>query len=308
MPSATLQAKANTGLGTDNIAGVSTAQGFVGAGMLTDATGADITAANPFPVNQAGVSATGTLGALNAAVALSLNGATGFAVDLRGTFTATVTFQGTIDGTNWINLPVIPVGSSVNVASVTTSTGAGAWLGNANGMQQVRAIATAYTSGTVTVVIRAMQAVGIVYNLPAGATSQTIAALVAGANAIGDVGVQYRGNATGAASASPVTSPLVPAGQSLKASAGRLAGYDLHNAAASRRYVKFFNATTVTMGTTAALFEVCLEPNQTKTISYTAGIGFSTGIQIAVTSGRGLTDNTTTGIALGDVTGHVDWA
>ncbi len=134
------------------------------------------------------------------------------------------------------------------------------------------------------------------------------ATLIASTILAGDVGVQYRGNATGAASASPVTSPLVPAGQSIKGAAGRLAGYDLHNAAASRRYVKFYNATTVTMGTTAALFEVCLEPNQTKTISFSAGVGFSTGIQIAVTSGRGLTDNTTTGLALGDVTGHVDWA
>jgi tRNA A37 threonylcarbamoyladenosine modification protein TsaB len=61
------------------------------------------------------------------------------------------------------------------------------------------------------------------------------------------------------------------------------------------------------MGTTAALFEVCLEPNQARAISYSAGVGFSTGIQIAVTSGRGLTDNSTA-VALGDVTGHVNWA
>lgn len=308
MPTNTLTARANTGFGTDTIAGVNTAQGFVGAGMMTDATGADITAANPFPVNQAGVSATGTLGALNANVALSLNGATGFAVDLRGTFTATVTFQGTIDGTNWFTLAVVPAGSSVNVASVTTATAAGAWVGNANGMQQVRAIATSYTSGTVTVVLRAMQAAGVVLNMPAGATTQTIGALPAGTNLAADVGIQYRGSATGAASVTAVTSPLVPAGQSIKGSAGRVVAYDLHNQATTRRFVKFFNATTVTMGTTSALFEVALDPGQTKTIDIPGGIGFATGIMIAVTSGRGLTDNTTTGVALGDVTGFVAFA
>ena len=50
MPTDTLLAKANTGAGTDGIAGKNTAQGFVGAGFLTDKNGADIDAANPFPV------------------------------------------------------------------------------------------------------------------------------------------------------------------------------------------------------------------------------------------------------------------
>lgn len=130
------------------------------------------------PVNQSGVSATGSLAALNATVALSLNGATGFAVDLRGTFSATVTFQASIDGTNWFNIPVLPAGSAANVATVTTATVAGAWMGNGNGCVQVRVIATAYTSGSVTVVIRAMQAAGMVYNLPSAQTTQVISGSV----------------------------------------------------------------------------------------------------------------------------------
>lgn len=132
--------------------------------------------------------------------------------------------------------------------------------------------------------------------------------LAAGTNAIGDFGVQYRGSATGAASVTPVTSPLIPAGQSVKGSAGRVVGYDLENQATTRRFVKFFNATSVTMGTTSALFEVALDPAQSKTVSIPGGVGFATGIMIAVTSGRGLTDNTTTGVALGDVTGFVAFA
>lgn len=50
MPADTLTAKANVGAGTDGLAGVSTAQGFAGAVMLVSATGADIDAANPVPV------------------------------------------------------------------------------------------------------------------------------------------------------------------------------------------------------------------------------------------------------------------
>ena len=149
--------------------GVTQPVSFAWAG-LTDAQ----LRATPVPVNQAGVSATGNITALNGNVALALNGATGFAIDLRGTFTATVTFQGTIDGTNWFTVAVIPAGSGVNIASVTTATAAGAWVGNGNGMVQVRAIATAFTSGTINVTLRAMQAAGVVTNVPAGATTQTV--------------------------------------------------------------------------------------------------------------------------------------
>jgi len=121
-----------------------------------------------------GLQATGSLGALNANVELLLGGAAGFVVDLRGTFTATVTFQGTIDGTNWFTIAVLPAGGSVNVASVTTATAAGAWAGSATGFLRVRAIATAYTSGPVTVVIRAVQNPSINLTMPSGATSQTV--------------------------------------------------------------------------------------------------------------------------------------
>jgi hypothetical protein len=66
MPTNSLQAKANTGVGTDNIAGITVPQGFVGASMMTDATGADITNRNHFPaaatqfIDQAGFSAVGS--------------------------------------------------------------------------------------------------------------------------------------------------------------------------------------------------------------------------------------------------------
>jgi hypothetical protein len=139
-----------------------------------------------------GLQATGSLGALNANVELVLGGAAGFVVDLRGTFSATVTFQGTINGIDWFTIAVLPAGGSVNVASVTTATAAGAWAGSATGFLRVRAIATAYTSGTANVVIRAVQNPSINLTMPSGATSQTVAvgsALPTGANTIGAVNI-----------------------------------------------------------------------------------------------------------------------
>lgn len=135
-------------------------------------------AGNAIPVNQAGVTATGSLGALNATQALSLTGASGWAIDVRGTFVGTITFQGTIDGTNWFSISVVPAGGGVNVAAVTTTTAVGAWVGSANGMQQVRANMTAYTSGSATIVLRAMQAVGVVQNYPTGQTTQPVSGTV----------------------------------------------------------------------------------------------------------------------------------
>ena len=136
-------------------------------------------------VNQAGVTATANITALNAsptsgagtagsAASLSLAGATGFAVDVRGTFVATLTFQATINGTDWITLNVLPAGSAVNTALVSTATAPGGWVGNGNGFQQVRVTATAFTSGTATVVLRAIQAAGVALNLPTGQATQPI--------------------------------------------------------------------------------------------------------------------------------------
>lgn len=281
------------------------------------------------PVNQAGVSATGSITVLNAsptsgagtagsAVALSLSGASGWACDLRGTFVATVTFQGTIDGTNWFTIAVLPAGGTVNVASVTTATAVGAWWGNATGLQQVRATATAFTSGSVTVVLRAMQAAGIVTALPSGATTVTVSGTVtsnigtgsiaAGTNAIGDVGTQYRASATGAASTVSVMSPATPASATIKASAGRLLGWYLQNSSAAIRSVKVFNATAPTLGTTSAAFEIDIPAGGTAQLHFEGGISFATAMTYSVTSAKGLTDNTATGLALNDVSGFFAFA
>jgi hypothetical protein len=115
--------------------------------------------------------------------------------------------------------------------------------------------------------------------------------------------VQYRANATGAATLTNVNCPATPVAQQIRSGAGRLVGMVLTNTAAVARSIKVFNAlsASVTPGTTAALTEFGIGPNMTLEWHIEGGAAFSTGITIMVTGGQGLTNNTA--VTAGDVTG-----
>lgn len=117
-------------------------------------------------------------------------------------------------------------------------------------------------------------------------------ALVAGANLIGDVGVQYRANATGAATPTIINSPATPAVQSIKGTAGRLIGFTLLNTNAATRFFKVFNVAAPTLGVTAAAMDVALPTNVPVSVTVEGGIAFGTAITCAVTGAKGATDNT----------------
>jgi len=128
----------------------------------------------------------------------------------------------------------------------------------------------------------------------------------AGTNAVGDVGVQYRANATGAASVANINSPATPAAQSVKASAGRLLQGVLVNHGTSTVFMKFFNTASPTLGTTNAVFEIALPVNIAVNINAEGGIAFSSAIVVAITGARGLADNTS--ITANTVTGFLAFA
>lgn len=265
------------------------------------------------PVNPQVQLTTGTLAALNASVSIVLNGANGAIIDLRGSFVASLSFQGTVDGATWFTLVAMPVASLTNSALVTTVTVQGAWHILTAGLQQIRVSATAFTSGSVAVTIRATQAQPFLYTAAAGTTnsvsiaSGTInsATLAASANLIGDVGVQYRASNVGAASIVSLMSTSAVSTQNIKATAGRLIGVIVQNSASTLRSLKFFNAATITLGTTAALFEIDIPAGSALTFNFEGGIGFSTAISCAVTAAKGLTDNTATGLAANDISGVI---
>ena len=104
--------------------------------------------------NQTG---TGTLGALNAEVSVFCDGCSTVALDLRGTFSHTVAIQGTVDGTNWILIPVRPQIGGVYVLGIV-GTASGTWMASCAGYTKVRALVTAYTSGGSTATLVASNA------------------------------------------------------------------------------------------------------------------------------------------------------
>lgn len=89
--------------------------------------------------------------------------------------------------------------------------------------------------------------------------------------------------------------PATPAATSIKASPGNLLSISCFNILATPVYVKLFNATTVTLGTTSASMNLLCPGNTAGagfTISFAWPASFTTGIQYAVTGGISLTDNT----------------
>lgn len=232
-----------------------------------------------------------------------------------------VTFEGSIDSTNgtdgnWFGIQVIR--SNANTIELTSgvlaSTPAYAWEASVNGLSFVRVRSTAHTSGTATwkfqrgsYATEPIPAAQISGTQPVSLTSTTITAISAGTTLIGDVGLQVRANATGAPTPFNINSPATPAGQIVKASAGRLFSLQLSNSNASARFLKVFNSTTVTMGTTSALYEIELPPNRVPvSVTLPLSAGATTGLAIAITGARGLLDNTA--ITANDVTGFGTFA
>lgn len=94
-----------------------------------------------------------TLTSLNDTVVLdTMDSESATIAHITGTWVATLSFQGTLDGTNWVSIYGRPL--SATPLPVQTTAANGAWRFATAGLRQIRVIATAYTSGTATVVLR----------------------------------------------------------------------------------------------------------------------------------------------------------
>lgn len=145
-------------------------------------------------------------------------------------------------------------------------------------------------------------------NLLAGTvtTVSNLAAIAAGTNAIGDVGVQYRATATGAASRSHIVAAATTNPTIVKASAGRLLGWSLANTTAAWRYVKFHNQATAPTAGAGVVQTVGVPPNGVAQLMIEGGVGFATGIGLTIVTGSA--DADATAVAAGDVVGDVFFA
>ena len=122
-------------------------------------TATDVGSANPLPVLQPDITASGTLAAAAATAALALNGQSAGLVTLTGTWVGTVAFEG-FDGATWF--PVNGTASSTSTPASTTSAN-GAYRITPAGFASIRANMTAWTSGSASVVLRASAGTGGVF-------------------------------------------------------------------------------------------------------------------------------------------------
>lgn len=233
----------------------------------------------------------------------------------------TFIFEQSNDGVNWRPLPVfnaeLVTGVPITAAITATASQIVYTFPVRCNFLRLR-IATTITGGSIQAFTRLSTepwtpAVTPVAN-PTGANLQIggtvtanigTGALAAGANAIGDVGIQVRANATGAASIHHIVSAATTNVAQIKATAGRVLGWSLSNTTASWRYVKLHNVASATAGAAVAM-TIGIPPNGTVTHEVPAGIGFATAISRSIVTGAADTDATAT--AANDVVGDIFFA
>ena len=130
--------------------------------------------------------------------------------------------------------------------------------------------------------------------------------IAAGTNLIGDVGHQYRGNATGAASGAHLVSAATTNATIVKASAGRVLGWALANTNAAWRYVKLHNQITTPTAGTGVVRTIAIPPNGLAQMKLEGGITFATGIGLTTVTGSA--DADTAAVGVGDIVGDIFFA
>lgn len=98
---------------------------------------------------------TGTLGALNAAVTVDIESADHVVFQVTGTWVGTITFEVSVDGTNYVSQACKRSSETNSTTLVTTRTDNGVAALTTVGVPHFRLRMSAYTSGTATVTIHA---------------------------------------------------------------------------------------------------------------------------------------------------------
>lgn len=216
-------------------------------------------------------------------------------IQLTGTWSATVTFQGSNDGTNWVSLSAL---NATIGAWVQSSTTTGIFTIPV-ATKFVRVAATAFVSGPIT-------GAAIGGCVPPIMTSNSII-VNSSANLIGDVGFATRTTTLNTSTRQKVITTASTNATSVKASAGRVYGYQFSNTTASYKYVKLYNkASAPTVGTDVPVETIAVPPNGQVSLMNVFGVFLATGIALAVTGVAADTDATAT--AANDVIGALIYA
>jgi len=241
-----------------------------------------------------------------------------FSCQVVSTGTAgTFIFEGSNDGTNFQAIPVYNQSLIVRVpinTAITASASQIIYEGSCNFKFLRLRIATTITGGSIQAfttflhseLSNTVQTVsnGTAANLLATVSGTVTAnvgtgSLAAGTNAIGDFGVQYRANATGAASRTHLVSAGSTNATVVKASAGRLLGWAITNSSAAWKYVKLHNQTTTPTAGSGVVQTIGVPPNGVREFASEGGIAFTTGI--ALTTVTGIADADATAVTASDL-------
>lgn len=96
--------------------------------------------------------ATVTVAAQNdAATVTGIPSVSHVAVQIVGALSATITFETTVDGTNWVATNLLPAASTT---AASTATAAGIWGASLGAVSGFRARCSAYSSGSPVVTVR----------------------------------------------------------------------------------------------------------------------------------------------------------
>jgi len=252
------------------------------------------------------------------AVEIVLGGATSISVQTTGTYTGALSLQVTLDGTRWETVTGAVITNMLSgVASATiVSATVGVFTAPVHGALRARITGLAAMTGTATVTMRGLPAPTVAYMVQPTAANLNVTAsgtvtanigtgsLAAGTNAIGDVGLQVRANATGAASTSHIVSAASTNTANVKASAGRLLGWSFVNTTASYQYVKLHNTAGTPTAGAGVVQTIAIPPNGVNNCPPTLpGIAFTTGIGRSIVTGSADADATATtaGAVVGDL-------
>jgi hypothetical protein len=248
---------------------------------------------------------TGNITSATSAVPLNVARISNVMVYVAGTFAGVnFTFEGSLNSTNGTDgnwFAIQAVRSNANTIETTSgvlgSAPAYGWELSVNGLNWFRVRATAWTSGTAGIQIQpgayATEPIPAAQISGTQPVSFTQPALVAGTAAIGDVGLQVRANATGAASIHHIVAAASTNVVQIKGTAGRVMGWQLANTTAAWQYVKLHNVASATAGAAVAM-TIGIPPNGTASRDLGTGIAFATAISRSIVTGPADTDATAT--------------
>jgi hypothetical protein len=219
-----------------------------------------------------------------------------------GTFsTVNCTFEASIQdtGENWFTIQAV----RSNANTIETATGnlsaapAYSWEMSVNGYQRVRVRCTARTSGTQNWIIQ-----------PGSYATEPIpAAQVTGTQAVSGTVTANQGTLVAGGTANAIINSAASTnGTVVKGSAGTVYGITASNINAAVRYLKLYNSTTVTVGTTTPAIVIPIPAGGIVNLNLGAiGQRFATGICIGMTTGAA--DNDTGAVAAGEIKAMISY-